>query len=89
MESAFKSAVVSIFENSSVDWLVALIHDSHDCPQVPNEEMAKIEKLVKDAGVVLDGDSDAELSGWVGGRVVLVPTDRPIIEWNAIAEREL
>jgi 2',3'-cyclic-nucleotide 3'-phosphodiesterase len=60
---------------------------SHDCPIVSSEEIAKIERLVKDAGVSLDGEG--ELGGWTGGQVVLVPTDRPIKDWASIAERKL
>lgn len=49
--------------------------------------IAEIEKLVQDAGVRLDGEG--ELGDWVGGRVVLVQTDRAIGDWVPIAERTL
>ncbi|KAF2472053.1 2',3'-cyclic-nucleotide 3'-phosphodiesterase [Lindgomyces ingoldianus] len=59
----------------------------HDCPKIAEDSVAKIEQLVRDSGVGLDGEG--ELAGWTGGRVVLVPTDRPIKEWNPLAERKL
>jgi 2',3'-cyclic-nucleotide 3'-phosphodiesterase len=49
--------------------------------------IAEIETLVQDAGLRLDGEG--ELGGWVGGRVVLVQTDKAIGEWVTIAERIL
>ena len=60
---------------------------SHDCPKVPEAEIAKIEDLLQAAGINLEGKG--ELGGWEGGRVVLVPTDRPITDWAPIAERTL
>jgi 2',3'-cyclic-nucleotide 3'-phosphodiesterase len=30
-----------------------------------------------------------QLGGWTGGRVVLVPTDKPVEQWQPIAERVL
>ncbi|KAF2869799.1 2',3'-cyclic-nucleotide 3'-phosphodiesteras-like protein [Massariosphaeria phaeospora] len=59
----------------------------HDCPRVDDDEIAKIEQLVQEAGVSLAGEG--ELGGWVGGRVVLVPTDRPIKEWAPLTEKKL
>ncbi|KAF2661364.1 2',3'-cyclic-nucleotide 3'-phosphodiesterase [Lophiostoma macrostomum CBS 122681] len=59
----------------------------HACPKVPEAEIAKIGGLLQAAGIDLEGQG--ELGGWEGGRVVLVPTDRPIAEWSPIAERTL
>ncbi|KAF2266780.1 2',3'-cyclic-nucleotide 3'-phosphodiesterase [Lojkania enalia] len=59
----------------------------HDCSQVPGKVIEAIEKMVREAGVSLEGKG--ELGGWEGGRVVLVPTDQPINTWDPIAEREL
>lgn len=60
---------------------------SHDIPKVSEAELEKIAKSVYEAGANLEGKG--ELGGWVGGKVVLVPTDRPIKDWAPIAEREL
>jgi 2',3'-cyclic-nucleotide 3'-phosphodiesterase len=60
---------------------------SHDCPKVPQEDINQVESYVLETGVNLDGEG--KLGGWVGGRVVLVPTDRPIKEWAPIAEKTL
>ncbi len=49
--------------------------------------MEEIRKLVREAGLSLDGEG--ELGGWVGGRVVLVPTSEPIDQWAVLAERTL
>lgn len=54
---------------------------SHDCPQVDEKELVAVDTLE----VKLGGTGD--MSGWVGGRVVLVPTDKPIDQWVPIAER--
>ncbi|KAF2747327.1 2',3'-cyclic-nucleotide 3'-phosphodiesteras-like protein [Sporormia fimetaria CBS 119925] len=61
----------------------------HNCPTVSDEEMAKIETLVTEAGVDLRGEG--ELGGWTGGRIVLVCTNRPIDQWqlHTVAERTL
>jgi 2',3'-cyclic-nucleotide 3'-phosphodiesterase len=42
---------------------------------------------VKEAGVELKGVGES--GGWVGGRVVLVDTSKPINQWVPIAERVL
>jgi 2',3'-cyclic-nucleotide 3'-phosphodiesterase len=34
-------------------------------------------------------DGKGKMGSWVGGRVVLVPTDKPIDQWSPIAERAL
>lgn len=60
---------------------------SCDCLKVSDEEKENIEQLVKHAGVSLEGEG--ELGGWTGGRLVLVPTDKPIKDWVPIAERKL
>lgn len=60
---------------------------SHDCPKVDEKGIAEVEEMVRDAGVKLEGEG--EMGSWIGGRVVLVPTDRPIKEWTPIAERTL
>jgi 2',3'-cyclic-nucleotide 3'-phosphodiesterase len=60
---------------------------SHDILKVSDAEIAEIEKLAKEAGLSLEGEG--ELGGWVGGRVVLVPTDQAIKDWAPIAERRV
>lgn len=85
MDAPFEFALVSFFGEGS-DGMCAEFC-SHDCPKVDEKGLAEIEKFVRNAGVNLEGEG--ELGGWVGGRVVLVPTDKPIKEWAPIAEREL
>jgi 2',3'-cyclic-nucleotide 3'-phosphodiesterase len=58
-------------------------HRSHDCPAIDAKGLASVEMLE----VQLEGSSP--MRGWVGGRVVLVPTDRPIDQWPPIAERTI
>ncbi|KAI4945949.1 2',3'-cyclic nucleotide 3'-phosphodiesterase [Alternaria rosae] len=55
----------------------------HDCPQVDAAGLASVDLL----GVNLDGTGD--LGGWTGGRVVIVPTDKSIDQWQPIGERVL
>lgn len=49
--------------------------------------MEMVRQAVGEAGVKI-GEGE-EGSGWEGGVVWLVPTDRPIGEWKPIAVREL
>jgi len=47
-------------------------------------------KAVVEAGVGFGRSSSNGLDdGWRGGRVWLVPTDKPIAEWKPVAERVL
>jgi 2',3'-cyclic-nucleotide 3'-phosphodiesterase len=62
-------------------------HESHDCPQVNADGLAEVETLAKKLDIEFKGDG--ELGGWTGGKVVLVPTDKPIGDWVPIAERVL
>jgi 2',3'-cyclic-nucleotide 3'-phosphodiesterase len=55
----------------------------HDCAPVDVQGLASLDIL----SVNLEGDG--QLGGWVGGRVVLVPTDGPIDQWAPIAKRRL
>ncbi|CAA9958376.1 2',3'-cyclic nucleotide 3'-phosphodiesterase [Pyrenophora teres f. teres] len=55
----------------------------HDCPQVDTTMLATVDML----GINFTGSGD--MGGWIGGRVVLVPTDRPIEHWLPIAERAI
>lgn len=64
-----------------------MVDCSHDCPRVGEEKIREVERGVEEAGVRLSGEG--EMGGWIGGRVVLVDTTRPIGEWVPIAEREL
>lgn len=61
--------------------------NSHDCPKLSEDDVKKIETIVKDAGVSLVGVGD--FGGWSGGTVVLVPTDRPVREWQPLGSRAL
>ncbi|KAF1831883.1 2, 3 cyclic phosphodiesterase [Decorospora gaudefroyi] len=55
----------------------------HDCPQVDQHDLTSVRTLdVNTEGV-------GQLGGWVGGRVVLVPTDSAIDGWLPVAERVL
>lgn len=47
--------------------------------------MEVVRRAVEEAGVKVGEEG----SGWVGGVVWLVPTDRPIGQWKPIAVREL
>ena len=49
------------------------------------ERMEVVRRAVGEAGVKLGEEG----SGWEGGVVWLVPTDREIKEWKPIAVREL
>jgi len=55
--------------------------------EVSEESLKEIETAIREAGVNLEGEG--KLGSWVGGRVVLVPTDRRIEDWNAVALRDL
>lgn len=46
-----------------------------------------VEEMVKSTGVALNGEG--EMSGWSGGEVWLVPTDKAIEDWKPIAVRKL
>ncbi|OAL50379.1 2',3'-cyclic-nucleotide 3'-phosphodiesterase [Pyrenochaeta sp. DS3sAY3a] len=59
----------------------------HDCPQVDADGLLVVERLAKDVGIAFQGEITPNT--WEGGRVVLVPTDKPINQWNPIAERSL
>ena len=56
----------------------------HDCPPVDAKGISKVEEFVRPTLARNGG-----LSGWCGGRVVLVQTDKPIDQWTPIAERKL
>lgn len=59
----------------------------HDCPPVDEEGLAEVEKLAQKVDVSIAGKGD--LGGWRGGRLALVPTDKPIEQWSPIAERDV
>ncbi|KAL6706461.1 hypothetical protein ACN47E_005400 [Coniothyrium glycines] len=59
----------------------------HDCPVVDAQGLLEVEQYAEEFGIDVHGK--ATINGWEGGRVVLVPTDQPISEWNPIAERRL
>lgn len=50
--------------------------------------MEVVRRAVEEAGVKI-GEGEEGASGWEGGVVWLVPTDKPIGEWKPIAVREL
>ncbi|KAF2804792.1 2, 3 cyclic phosphodiesterase [Mytilinidion resinicola] len=54
--------------------------------EVSDDELREMERVVEDAGVDLEGKG--EMGGWVGGRVVLVETDKKIEEWEPIAVKD-
>lgn len=51
-------------------------------------KLKAIEKTVQEVGVGLD-ETSGGITGWKGGVVWLVPTDRDITEWKPIATRTL
>ncbi|KAI5374737.1 2',3'-cyclic nucleotide 3'-phosphodiesterase [Alternaria postmessia] len=55
----------------------------HDCNQVDETGLASVDTLE------VNFEERGELGGWSGGRVVLVPTDKPILQWQPIGERTL
>jgi 2',3'-cyclic-nucleotide 3'-phosphodiesterase len=69
-------------------WLVNITRPDMWVPssdlEVSEEDRLAIEKLVVDA---LSGD--LERGGWVGGSIWLVPTYKPIDEWQPIAVKHL
>jgi 2',3'-cyclic-nucleotide 3'-phosphodiesterase len=60
---------------------------SHDIPKVSSEELEVIEKMATEIREKIS--SEGGFWGWKGGRVVLVPTDKKIAEWEPIAFRDL
>jgi len=50
-------------------------------------ELSIIEDRALELGVHVRGLG--HLGGWTGGRLVLVPTDKPIDQWIPIAQRGL
>ncbi|KAK8193108.1 2',3'-cyclic-nucleotide 3'-phosphodiesterase [Phyllosticta capitalensis] len=59
----------------------SLIYGSVD---ISDEKKSQLQKLVEDSGIGIDGSGD--LGGWTGGTVWLVPTFKPIPEWEPWAE---
>jgi len=59
----------------------------HDNLPVNARGLDEVEKLAQSVGVDVTGQSDS--GGWTGGRLVLVPTDKPVDQWIPIAERKL
>ena len=58
------------------------------------EKLAEIAEVVEKGGIKLDASSadaasEGKFSGWEGGVVWLVPTDKPISEWKPIATKAL
>lgn len=51
-------------------------------------ELKEIENLVQESGIGFD-ESSGGSTGWEGGIVWLVPTDRDINDWKPIATRTL
>lgn len=54
---------------------------------ISEEDRLAIEKLIVDAGLLFS--SNLARGGWIGGRIWLVPTYKPIDEWKHIAEKHL
>jgi 2',3'-cyclic-nucleotide 3'-phosphodiesterase len=78
-------------EKTTMDWgnkeynpHLSLLY--HDCPQVDAEGLRQTEALVRQSGVTF---GEGDLGGWVGGRVVLVPTDKPVDQWDPLVQRSL
>jgi 2',3'-cyclic-nucleotide 3'-phosphodiesterase len=58
----------------------------HDCPQLDAEGLRQTEAFVQKAGVTF---GEGDLGGWFGGRVVLVPTHKPVDQWVPLVERSV
>jgi 2',3'-cyclic-nucleotide 3'-phosphodiesterase len=65
----------------------SVVTGSSSAIEVSCEELREIQQVVEDAGVDLEGKG--YMGGWSGGRVVLVPTDRKIEDWEPIAMKDL
>lgn len=55
---------------------------------IDDEKLQEIEKLVQESGISFDELSGGS-TGWKGGIVWLVPTDKDITNWKPIATRTL
>lgn len=62
-------------------------HGSGDV-SIGEEKLKDIEELVQESGVSFNEPSGGS-TGWEGGIVWLVPTDRDITAWKPIATRTL
>jgi 2',3'-cyclic-nucleotide 3'-phosphodiesterase len=62
-------------------------HDSGDVT-IGEGKLKEIEDLLQESGVGLNEQSGGS-TGWEGGIVWLVPTDRDITDWKPIATRTL
>lgn len=73
-------------------WLTTGRSVSGDTP-LDEAALRKVEELVQSKGVFLEGIDNASaqdgLSGWEGGVVWLVPTDKPVTDWKPIATRTI
>lgn len=60
---------------------------------IDDDKLAEVDKAVREAGIRLLRESEpitsGDLTGWDGGVVWLVPTDKSIPEWKPIATRTL
>jgi len=55
--------------------------------EVSEEKRHAVQNEVIKSGITLDGNGD--MSGWIGGIIMLVDTNKPIDQWKPIAERKL
>jgi len=85
VEGFGEDSVASKWANDQYNPHVSLLY--HDCHQVGMEGLSEVEQLARKAGVDHTGESGH--GGWSGGRIVLVPTDKPIAQWIPIASRKL
>lgn len=72
-------------QRSGSDVKVRLIDGNSAEAQAHGTLVEEAERELEAAGV----QSQGEDSGWTGGRVWLVPTERPIEEWQPVAEWNL
>jgi 2',3'-cyclic-nucleotide 3'-phosphodiesterase len=74
------------------EWMphVSLLYGDVD---ITEAERLEAEGMVGDAGIwctrATQKDGKTGLAGWTGGRIWLVPTEKPIHEWKPIAEKQL
>lgn len=65
-----------------------LTHHGSGNTTIDKGKLQEIEKTVQESGIGL-GEAAAGSTGWQGGVVWLVPTDRDIKDWKPIATRAL
>ena len=69
---------------------VSLVYSNMASEKVKAAVLPKVAEAIDVAGIVVGAGtawSQSEMSGWKGGRILLVQTFKAIDEWKAIAEK--